>query len=85
MNPYLILYIRKYLCVSQSVTQLSRCTDRDEILHKDTLIFEDGYWLLFTAITDKHTGGTAEKANDKLKEKVKVRINFLLFIIVNIY
>lgn len=49
--------------VSQSVTfsRLNRYIDSNEILYRDTLIFEKKPRLLFIAISNIHRGGAAGK------------------------
>lgn len=41
--------------------------DLDKVYNVDTLIFEVGHTLLFTAITDNHASLTPSKASDLQK------------------
>lgn len=53
-------------------TQLSRCTDFNEIWHINTSVLEEGHRLLFTAITEIHADGApGESKSYRMIENIK--------------
>lgn len=65
MNSILTLYI----CLSVTLSRINRCTNINEFLHEGTIIFEEGYRLFFTTITNLQQVNSLAKVSKFLDSK----------------